>query len=370
MQKYFLIKLLEKYSINAIIKYMNDYFIERNNKNTIILRKLKSELPHFCEEFFLGIDSKTSMLTKVNYARDLKIFFTFLTKEIYEFNNKNLKQLNYDDLNNITSTHIEMYLDYLSYYTDDKNESHSNSNKTKARKISTLRAFFKYLYKKERIKENVTNKIDMPKLNEKEIIRLDINEVVDILNLAENGEGFTKNQKAFFEKTKHRDFAMLSLFLGTGIRISELVGLNVEDFNFEDNSFVVTRKGGNRMILYYSEEVKNALVNYLNFRAEKQPNLSKEEPFFISLQNKRINVRSVENLVKKYAKVTTPLKKITPHKLRSTFGTNLYAETKDIYVVAEVLGHKDVNTTKKHYAAITENLRRDALTGVKLRKDD
>lgn len=353
---------------------MNDYFVERNNKNAVLLKKIKSELPSFCEEFFLGIDSKTSMLTKVNYARDLKIFFTFLTKEVYEFNGVKIKDFNISDLNNITSTHLEMYLNYLSYYVDDENISHSNSNKTKARKMSALRAFFAYMYKKERIKENVTTKIDMPKISDKEIIRLDINEVVNMLNLAENGNGFSKNQKAFFEKTKERDFAMLSLFLGTGIRISELVGLNINDFNFEDNSFVVTRKGGSRMILYYSDEVKDALQKYLEFRKDiekkKDEELDENSPFFISLQNKRINVRTVENLVKKYAKVVTPLKKITPHKLRSTFGTNLYNETKDIYVVAEVLGHKDVNTTKKHYAALSENVRRDALSGVKLRKDD
>lgn len=352
---------------------MNDYFTERNNKNALKLRQLKSELPFLCEEFFLGIDSKTSMLTKLNYARDLKVFFVFLTKEIYEFNNKKIREININDLNTITSTHLEMYLDYLTYYKGENNESHSNSNKTKARKLSSLRSFFGYLYKKEKLKENVTTKVDIPKINEKEIIRLDINEVVNILNLAENGQGFTKNQKAFFEKTKERDFAMLSLFLGTGIRISELVGLNVNDFNFEDNSFVVTRKGGNRMILYYSEEVKQALTTYLNFKIEKERKkdqfLEEDAPFFTSLQNKRINVRSVENIVKKYAKVITPLKKITPHKLRSTFGTNLYNETNDIYVVAEVLGHKDVNTTKKHYAAISENTRRNALRNVVLRDD-
>lgn len=349
---------------------MENYFAERNNKNAVKLRKIKSELPFFCEEFFLGIDSKTSMLTKVNYATDLKIFFNFLVKEIYEFNGKTLRQLTLDDLNNVTATHIEMYLDYLSYYEKDE-KSYSNSNKTKARKISALRSFFKYLYKKDRIKENVITKVDLPKINDKEIVRLSTNEVTNILNLAENGNGFSKNQRAFFEKTQKRDFAMLSLFLGTGIRISELVGLNVNDFNFEDNSFVVTRKGGNRMILYYSDEVRVALIDYIEFRKSKEKeNFDLSSPFFLSLQNKRINVRSVENLVKKYAKVVSPLKKITPHKLRSTFGTNLYEETKDIYVVAEVLGHKDVNTTKKHYSAISEGVRREALSGVKLRKDD
>ena len=88
------------------------------------------------------------------------------------------------------------------------------------------------------------------------------------------------------------------------------------------------------------------------------------------MQYKRINVRTVEILVKKYSKIVSPLKKITPHKLRSTYGTRLYNETGDIYIVADVLGHRDVNTTKKHYAAITEDNRRKAANMVKLRNDD
>ena len=86
-------------------------------------------------------------------------------------------------------------------------------------------------------------------------------------------------------------------------------------------------------------------------------------------RKKRMNVRSVENLVKKYAKIVTPLKKITPHKLRSTYGTNLYRETGDIYLVADVLGHSDVNTTKKHYAALEDERRRSARNAVKLREN-
>ena len=86
------------------------------------------------------------------------------------------------------------------------------------------------------------------------------------------------------------------------------------------------------------------------------------------MQYKRINVRSVEILVKKYSKLAAPLKKITPHKLRSTYGTQLYNETKDIYIVADVLGHRDVNTTKKHYAAISEDNRKDVAEKVKLRQ--
>ena len=95
-----------------------------------------------------------------------------------------------------------------------------------------------------------------------------------------------------------------------------------------------------------------------------------ENAFFLSMQYKRINVRSVEILVKKYSKITTPLKKITPHKLRSTYGTQLYNKTQDIYIVADVLGHRDVNTTKKHYAAITEENRRKAASLITLRDEE
>ena len=96
------------------------------------------------------------------------------------------------------------------------------------------------------------------------------------------------------------------------------------------------------------------------------PEPGHEDALFLSLQKKRLNVRSVENLVKKYAKIVTPLKKITPHKLRSTYGTNLYRETGDIYLVADVLGHEDVNTTKKHYA-LEDERRRSARNKVQLR---
>ena len=91
---------------------------------------------------------------------------------------------------------------------------------------------------------------------------------------------------------------------------------------------------------------------------------------FLSLQDRRISTRTVQELVKKYARIVSPLKKITPHKLRSTFGTRLYKKTGDIYVVADCLGHKDVNTTKKHYAAITEDIRKKAAQAISLKPDD
>ena len=201
------------------------------------------------------------------------------------------------------------------------------------------------------------------------IIRLETDEVSTLLTNVEDGKGLSTRQKSIQSKTKKRDLAILTLFLGTGIRISELVGIDINDIDMEVNGFKITRKGGNQTILYFSDEVKAALEEYLDERANN-PLLDNEPALFVSLQNKRITVRAVQNLVKKYAHITTPLKHITPHKLRSTYGTTLYKETNDIYVVAEVLGHKDINTTRKHYAAISEDIKRAASKVVVLRNKD
>lgn len=359
----------------ATKKISKDYFSERNFKNVQKLNKIIFEdLPCFASEFFIGIENRTTPLTRLNYAYDLRIFFDYLIKEIPAFMHyQSIKQITLQDIDKLTTQDIERYLNYLSYYVPPKREENEilkNSERGKARKLSSVRAFFKYFFKKDKITSNIAANVDTPKLHDKEIVRLENDEVGKLLNLVENGNFPTAKQNAFKKKTQLRDFAMLSLFLGTGIRISECVGLNIEDIDLRNCSFVVTRKGGNRVVLYFSEEVAQALCEYMEKRVTDEEVPPTERALFLSLQKKRITVRAVENLVKKYSLQIAPLKKITPHKLRSTFGTELYRATGDIYVVADVLGHRDVNTTKKHYAAISEDIRREAALKVKLHKDD
>ena len=229
---------------------------------------------------------------------------------------------------------------------------------------------YHYFFNSELIDRDVAALIPMPKRHEKAIIRLEPNEVAKLLDQVEDGTGLTKSQLRFHEKTKVRDTALLTLLLGTGIRVSECVGLDLNDVNFDDGGIKVHRKGGYDAIVYFGEEVEAALRAYLSQRKNITAAEGSENALFLSLQNKRITVRAVEKLVKKYAQTVTTLKKITPHKLRSTYGTSLYRETGDIYLVADVLGHKDVNTTRRHYAAIEEDRRRKAANIVKLREDE
>ncbi len=342
------------------------FYEKRDLKNRMKMSKYLESLPYYCLDFFIGIENNTSSLTRYNYAMDLNVFFEYISENIFH---KKKKEISFEDLNKLKSRDIEQFLSYLSYYSGENNKVSQNKERGKARKLASLRSFFKYLYNHDLISSNVVSKIETPKLHNKEIIRLEKDEVSKMLNAIENPLDFTQKQKSYNKNTFERDNAIVTLFLGTGIRISELVGLDIDNFDFKENAFVVTRKGGNKSMLYFSDEVAMALKTWLEKRATLT--ISQEEKaMFISLQNKRISIRAVENLVKKFAKIASPLKKISPHKLRSTFGTNLYRETKDIYIVADVLGHKDVNTTKKHYAAINEDMRKSVANILQLRDTD
>ena len=348
----------------------NDYFKNRDIETQKKINKNLASLPYFCYEYIAGIESKTSALTRLGYTQDLKIFFEFLTTEVERFVKKNIKQLELKDLATLTASDLEIYLNYLSSYNATLSEkSYTNCSTSKARKLSAIRSLLTYFYRKGKLPENVSTKIDTPKIKEKPIIRLEVDEIVKLLDNAECPEGFSKRQNSYNKLTRKRDVALLTLLLGTGIRVSECVGLNINDIDFKINGFKITRKGGGQVILYFSNEVADALKEYLEERLSNKYVDKDETALFLSLQNKRLGVRSVENLVKKYSKSCIPLKKITPHKLRSTYGTNLYRQTGDIYIVADVLGHKDVNTTKKHYAAISDDARRNVANIIKLREE-
>ena len=295
--------------------------------------------------------------------------FRFLLENNPVYKNYTMDMLTLQDLERVDPVDIEEYLEYLKVY-QSQDKHITNKEQGLSRKMSALRSFYGYYFKRQAIQKNPTLFVDMPKMHDKAIIRLDIDEVALLLDYVEEcGNKLTGQRKVYYEKNKSRDLAILTLLLGTGIRVSECVGLDLKDVDFKNNGIKVTRKGGSEMIVYFGEEVRKALENYMEGdRASTTPLPDHENALFLSTQRKRIGIQAVENMVKKYSKEVTPNKKITPHKLRSTYGTNLYKETGDIYLVADVLGHKDVNTTKKHYAAIDDARRRQAATAVKLRE--
>ena len=240
-------------------KYNEQVDIENIKK----LRTMLSELPAFFKDFFRGIEPRTQSRTQIAYAYDIKIFLQFLLEE-----NPSIKK-SYTDLTDIpisvleslTVTDIEEYMEYLKYRDTDGKKISNKENAIK-RKISTLKSVFKYFYRTEKLSENIMERVQLPKLHSKEIIRLDIDEVAMMIDEAENGEGLSDRQRAYHGKTKVRDVALLSLLLGTGIRVSECVGLDISDVDFKNNGILIHRKGGKDVTIYFSDEVKEALQNY------------------------------------------------------------------------------------------------------------
>ena len=344
------------------------YYEEKNIENIKKLRELEKELPPFVTTYFRGIEPYTASRTRIAYAIDLKVFFDYIVASNPLYRNKSVRELEFEVLTRLKASDIEEFLEHLKYYVTPDGKEITNSEAGIKRKLSSLRSFYNYFHTHQIINENPTLQVKMPKLHEKNIIRMDVNEVAEFLDTVESGNKLTTNQMAFHKKTRVRDLALTTLLLGTGIRVSECVGLNLKDVDFNNDRINITRKGGAESFVYFGEEVREALLEYIKEREKQIPVSGHENALFLSNRMQRISVRNVEVLVKKYASTVITTKKITPHKLRSTYGTQLYKETGDIYLVADVLGHKDVNTTRKHYAAMKDENKRKAAKSVKLRE--
>ncbi len=336
------------------------------------IREIARELPQACGDFLRAIAVTTGTFTRLAYAIDLKTFFHFLQSERVQFAHKPLYAFTDADLALLTQNDLTAYIEYLTFYYKDEPDTNTarplvNHDLAIKRKLCSIRSFYEYLFKNNRVPSNVTTLVPLPKIHEKPIIRLTLDEMRRMLEQAATGDELTPRQQAWHKLTVKRDYALMSLFLGTGIRVSECVGINLSDVDLENNAFLVTRKGGNQVVLYFPPEVAEALAEYMLEREKMDTLPGHEDALFLSMQKRRITQRAVQNLVKKYAAVAAPLKpKISPHKLRSTFATNLYNSTGDIYLVADVLGHSSVDTTRKHYADMTDARRRMAAQHVEL----
>ncbi len=355
-----------------MIPVSQNYHEEVHKQNLRRLREVMKVLPAFLDAFFRGIADTKASSTRLVYAMDLKLFFTYLTEELQEFSGLTLQTFTLEHFKMVTADHIERFMAYIDDYTTTvkgREMSYQNTALGKTPKLAAVRTMFAYYYKKQYIQANPAALVDFPKVHQKAIIHLEVDEIARLLDEVESGEKLTGRQPNYHQLTKKRDLALMTLLLGTGMRISECVGVNLDHLDFNKNAVKVTRKGGDESVLYFSQEVADALESYVAQRQEMLPVPGHEDALFLSIQRKRLGVKSIQVMVKKYARLVTTMKKITPHKLRSTFGTALYNETNDIYLVAEVLGHADINTTKKHYAHMSEERRRRAAGAVKLRQD-
>ena len=231
---------------------------------SIKLQELLKELPKFCVDFFRYLDTRnTASRTRLSYGYDIRIFFEFIQENNPRYAGMSMHDIPISVLDELTPIDIEKYLAYLSYYEKKDGQAITNGEKGKSRKLSAIRTMYNYYFKKEFIKTNAPSMIETPKKHKDNIIRLDKDEVAELISTVENGSSLSARQLASHQKTKYRDIAILTLLLGTGIRVSECVGLDLNDVSFKNYGLRVVRKGGNESMVYFGDEVSNALLDYL-----------------------------------------------------------------------------------------------------------
>lgn len=324
--------------------------------STIQLEKIQdilSELPLYCRDFFDYCDGtlNRSAATLFQYAHDIKTFFNFLLEQNPLINTYN--DITLDFLDELTPRDIQEYMSYLRNHKDHiTGKMLSNDASARARKLSSLRSFYQYYFTFAGLHQNPAKLISSPKIHNKKQSRLDSEETKEFLNNIKSSS-LDDKKCPYAKRTELRDSAIIALLAGTGIRVSELVGIDLKDIDWEHNCIKIIRKGGNEDIVYFGEEIKKYLKNYIE---NERPSDVDTPALFLSSRSvkERLMPRSVERVVSKYAAATLPSKKITPHSLRRTFGTNYYEKSSDLYAVADALGHKNIQVTKDHYADVSD----------------
>lgn len=331
---------------------------------------LESQLPTFMRDYFIYLRGAVAVTTRRAYLNDIKFFCSYLIESGLYTSAESLAEISLDDFAEISARDVNIFLgDYCNRYYKEVNSDkvlYENNNKSLARKKSSISTLFKFLYRNEQLKDDITggfNPIKLPKPQPDAIKRLEIDEVANMLDAVESGQGLTDREKDYWLKTKLRDKAILVLFITYGLRLNELRELNISSFNFSRGEFMIYRKRGKEVLMPINEACERVVKDYISFERPKSDDLADEykDALFLSLQKKRMTARSIRDLVKKYTSIamkTSRDKGYSPHKLRATAATSLIETGFSIYDVQNLMDHDNVTTTQL-YAAHRKNLKRD-----------
>lgn len=349
-----------------IIKKENDIFLQ--------CEELEKQMPGFLRGFFAYLRGNVLPMTRLAYLHDIRFFLQYLICETDLTAAEDIKQIKLEVLQQVQSVDVNMFIDYCRKYkieTDKAVYLYENSNKTLARKKSSVSVLFKYLYRDGLVEKNITDGFDPIRVSrpgEKEIKALQDDEVMIMLDAVSSGTGLTDRERIYWEKTKLRDKAILIFFVTYGLRLSELQQLNISSFNFARGEFKIFRKRGKESVMPLNKSATEVINDYIQLERPSEDKISQEEDkdaLFLSLQGKRMTERQIRELVKKYTSIALHTSRkggYSPHKLRATAATSLIGRGNSIYDVAALLDHEQVTTTQlyaRHKADVKRNLVKD-----------
>lgn len=305
--------------------------------------------PEFLNAF---LDYTATILNKSpntvkEYNYDLNRFLKYIMFHLGLTNEKNIDVidihgLTLDDMNKVTLDDIHSYLFYLT-------NTFQSKPATRARKAASIRVFFKYLSQKELISQNPAMNLETPKLGKRMPRYLSLDDSKKLLDAVDIGD----------DRNKERDYAILTLFLNCGIRLSELVGINIKDIDFSENKLNVIGKGDKERTIYLNKACINAINSYLAVRAKTGIKKGSEDAMFLSERLERISNRTVQHIVKQeLSKAGLDTRKYSVHKLRHTAATLMYKYGNvDIRALQELLGHESISTTEIYTHVDNEQIR-------------
>lgn len=360
-----------------------DNIVEKENEIFLKCQAIEGELPSFMRSYFAYLRGNVLPMTRLSYLHEIKFFLNYLINETDLTKADDTRKIKADEFNEITAADINLFIDYCRRYVVDDGKTvtmYENGNKTLARKKSSISVLFKQLYRDGIIDKNITDAFDpirVPKPGEREIKALQDDEVMIMLDAVTTGTGLTEHEKKYWEKTKLRDKAILTIFVTYGLRLSELQQLNVSSFNFSRGEFKIYRKRGKESTMPVNRSIEMVVKDYIkNERSHITPATEgDEDALFLSMQGKRITERAIRELVKKYTSIAMGTSRsggYSPHKLRATAATSLIGRGNSIFDVQALLDHEQVTTTQL-YASHKMNVKRDLVNNMEWeleRKDD
>ncbi len=316
--------------------------------NTNKILEYCDRLPDCCQSFLLETGAETASTTRLAYARELSWFFEYMISFSPVFCDLKLNEIELKEIRQIVPSDVSRYITF--------SLDHGNTKRTVARKRAALSSFFSYLERNKLINFNPVLAAQKVKIKQSDsVLHIDINDQLKLLNSVDSGSNLDTKKQKYHDRYRERDYALLLLLLDTGIRVSELNQLNIEDVDLDDCSMVIVRKGGDTATVYFSDETRQALDNYIELRRSFDFALLGSDPLFTTLKGSRLCVRAIEKMVKKYTESSLPGigAKLSPHKMRASFAMAFYEEEKDILALQRKLGHKNLAATNI-YAKATD----------------
>ncbi len=338
-----------------------EYKKQKNASANKKVQELLEALPDYCQTFIVGREGKMSPLTRLTYVYRIHKFYEYLHTHNAALKQKPMKEISLSDLEHLTTEDLEQFASWVRH--GGASDGFDNHESSVNNYLSALNMFWRYFVTHGRLPSNPVSNVERAPKGSHTIIRLNDTQEDEFMDSVSGGLGLTKHQSAYHDKTAVRDTAICLTMMRTGLRVSELVGLNLKDVNLDEACLHIIRKRNKEDLIFFDDEVREVLREWLEVRKLYLENPGEQALFLVTIgkyKGKRISVRSVQLLVKKYAMAGSPSvgHTITPHKLRATYATDMLKATGNVALVQAALNHESPTTTMMYADKRTMDLKR------------